>query len=82
MLTRLQMQTFIVTSDFRYSLTKQGIPYGWGNAVIDLADRWLDEYMLTVPDGRTPEESFDRMLQHLKRVMPGVNEAVLRKELK
>lgn len=81
-LTRLQMQTFIVTFDFRYSLTKQGIPYGWGNAVIDLADRWLDEYMLTVPDGRTPEESFDRMLQHLKRVMPGVNEAVLRKELK
>ena len=27
-LTRLQMQTFVVIADFRYSLSKDGVPYG------------------------------------------------------
>ena len=81
-LTRLQMQTFVVLSDFRYSVSKQGIPYGWGNAVIDLADRWLEEDALFVPEDRQPTDSFERMITHLKEVLPRAEEAVLRKELK
>ncbi len=81
-LTRLQMQTFVLTSDFRYSLTKQGIPYGWGNAVINITDRWLGTEMLSVPENRKPEESFERIMTHLMKVMPDADETALRKELR
>ena len=80
--TRLQMLTFVVLSDFRYNLTKEGIPYGWGNAVIDQADRWLGAEMLETTSCRTPAESFELMIRHLLRIMPNVNEDILRKELK
>ena len=80
--TRLQMQTYIVLSDFRYNITKEGAPYGWGNAVIDIADRWLGTELLTVPEDRSPEESFERMIGHLMTVMSETNELILRKELK
>ena len=80
-LTRLQMQTYVVTSGFQYSISKQGVPYGWGNAVIDLADRWLGEEALALPEGRTPEASFERMMAHLMSVLPGAEEGALRREL-
>ena len=81
-LARLQMQTYIVTSDFQYSVTKEGVPYGWGNAVIDLADTWLGADFWSIRNERTPEDSFERLIGHLRAVMPGVDEALLRKELK
>ena len=81
-LARLQMQTYVVTSDFQYDRAKDGAPYGWGNAVIDLADVWLGADFWAIRNDRTPEESFERMVAHLTRVMPGADEGKLRKELK
>lgn len=81
-LTRLQMQTYVVTADFRYSLSKAGIPYGWGNGVIEQADRWLREDALRLPEDRSPEASFERIVSHLMSVMPWADETALRKELK
>lgn len=81
-LTRLQMQTYIVTCDFQYSMTKEGVPYGWGNAVIEIADRWLGEDFWSIRNERSPEESFERIIAHLKKVMPNADETLLRKELK
>lgn len=81
-LTRLQMETFVLTSDFRYNLTNEGVPYGWGNAVINVADRWLGEELLFVPDGRTPEESFERIIRHLKSILSEADETILRKEMR
>ena len=81
-LTRLQMQTYVITADFQYSVTRDGKPYGWGNAVIDLPERWLGERILFMPEKRSPQASFDRMLRHLLSVLPGASEDALRKELK
>ncbi len=81
-LTRLQMQTFVVTSDFRYCLTKEGVPYGWGNAEISIADKWLGVEITRVPEDREPEASFERMISHLMKVMPEADETILRKELR
>ncbi len=81
-LTRLQMQTYVVTSDFQYDRTKDGAPYGWGNAVIDLADKWLGEDFWAIRSGRTPEESFEGMVAHLMGAMPQADEGKIRKELK
>ncbi len=77
-LTRLQMQTYVITADFQYSMTKDGKPYGWGNAVLDLPERWLGNLSLK----RKPRESFERMVKHLTAIMPGADETALRKELK
>ncbi len=79
--TRLQMQTFIVLSDFEYSVTREGVPDGWGNAVIDRADRWLDPALRSVPEGRTPEESLGRIVSRLRTVIPEADEALLRRLL-
>lgn len=77
-LTRLQMQTYVITADFQYSMTKDGKPYGWGNAVLDLPERWLGDLMLK----RKPRESFERMVKHLTAVLPEADEFALRNELK
>ena len=71
------MQTYVVMADFQYNWTKDGTPYGWGNAVIELADRWTGPVVLK----RKPADSFERIVEHLKEIMPGANEAALRKEL-
>lgn len=76
-ITRLQMQTYVVMADFQYNMTKEGTPYGWGNAVIELADRWIGPVVLK----RKPADSFERIVEHLKEIMPDANEAALRKEL-
>ncbi len=81
-ITRLQMQAYVLIPDFRYSLTKEGVPYGWGNAVLELADRWLGNDWLALPERRTPAESFERMIAHLHAVLPYADEDALRKELK
>ena len=80
-LTRLQMQTFVVIADFRYSVSKDGVPYGWGNAVPEPAERFLPEDVLFPPAGRTPEGSFERLVRRLLQAMPQADEAALRREL-
>lgn len=77
-MTRLQMQTYVITADFQYSMTKDGKPYGWGNAVLELPERWLGNLSLK----RKPLESFERMVRHLITIMPEADETALRKELK
>jgi len=81
-LTRLEMQTYVVNADFRYSVDKHGKPYGWGSSVLCAADDWLDEALLAAPEGRTPEQSFEQMVAHLRAVMPEADEGTLRLELK
>ena len=73
---------FVVLADFQYSVTKEGAPYGWGNAVLELADRWLGESGCTLPERRAPKESFERMIRHLRALLPEADEQMLRKELK
>ena len=78
-LTRLQMQTYVVTADFQYDVSRDGTPYGWGNAVIIRADQWLDD-METAPG--TPEASLERIVSHLMSVLPDADEAALRREIR
>ena len=78
-LTRLEMQTYIINQDFRYSIDKQGAPYGWGNAALIRPEDWLD---VRLPEDRSPEESFERIIRHLVQIMPAASEAVLRHEMK
>ena len=74
---RLQMAARIVTEDFVYPTDKHGREYGWG---------WS---LLTTPEAlygrdacrceRTPEESCQRMFDHLRQLLPEATERQIRK---
>lgn len=81
-LTRLQMQTYVIDQDFRYSVDKHGRPYGWGNAALILPEVWLCGRFLASVEEREPETSLERIVEHLLAVMPDADEGALRRELK
>ena len=81
-LTRLQMQTYVIDQDFRYSVDRRGRPYGWGNAALIRPEDWLGEDFMAAAQDRSPEASFERIVAHLLRRLPGADEAALRRELK
>ena len=76
-ITRLQMAARIVTEDFVYPTDKHGREYGWG---------WS---LLTTPEAlygrdacqceRTPEESYQRIFDHLRQLLPEATERQIRK---
>ncbi|MBR0523939.1 MAG: hypothetical protein IJK09_03170 [Prevotella sp.] len=75
--TRLQAGCYIVTEDFVYPTDRHGREYGWG---------WS---LLTTPEDlygidacrceRTPEESLERIINHLRTFLPEANEKKLSK---
>ena len=79
-ITRLQMQTFVLVNDFKYNTDRYGREYGWGVAEYATPE-WLfgEEEFRAVTYGSEPEESYERMFAHLRGLFPGATEAELRK---
>ncbi len=80
-LTRLQMQTFICNQDFVYDFDRHGNTYGWGNALLTTPEKWLGEDYLARVGDRSPEASLDRLMAHMRGVLPWADEHTLRKLL-
>ena len=69
-------------SDFTHAKDKQGNEYGWGIAEYSTPEKlWEDEFRNEVYK-RTPEESFERLVGHLKQILPGTSEEQIRKIIK
>lgn len=78
-LTRLEMGCHIVTEDFVYPHDRHGKQYGWG---------WS---LLTTPEflfGRdacqpacTPEESYCRLAEHFRKMLPDVSDTTIKRLL-
>lgn len=81
-LTRLQIQTYLIDQDFRYSVDRHGRPYGWGNAALIRAEDWLGADFLAPVADTEPEDAFERIVAHLRAHLTGADENVLRRELK
>lgn len=77
-ITRLQMQTYVCISDFVYMLDKFGAPYGWGVAEYTTPEALLGGDFVTSAYRRDPEESGERIAEHLKAVFPDISEDKLR----
>ena len=76
---RLQKQGYITISDFTHAKDKQGNEYGWGIAEYSTPEKlWGEEFTNEVYK-RTPEESLERLVEHLKIILPGTLEEQLRK---
>jgi len=77
--TRLQMGCYIVTEDFVYPHDKYGREYGWGWSLLTTPEQLLGREACRCL--RTPEESLQRMVAHLQRLLPDASEKQIRKML-
>ena len=73
-ITKLQMQCYVVTSDFEYEVDKNGNFYGWGIARYAIPEEFYGKKWIDRVYKRTPQESYRRIQRHLKKVLPGVPE--------
>ena len=75
--TRLQMACRIVTEDFVYPVDKHGNRYGWGWSLLTTPERLYGRAACLCD--RTPEESRERILAHLRKILPKASEKQLLK---
>jgi len=76
-ITRLQMACRIVTEDFVYPVDKHNKEYGWGWALLTTPEQLLGRDNLKCP--YSPEESFQRILAHMRTILPEATEKQIKK---
>ena len=75
--TRLKMACRIVTEDFVYPLDRHGREYGWGWSLLTLPERLYGIDACRCE--RSPEESFDRIINHLHCILPNTSDTHIRR---
>lgn len=81
-MNRLQAQGYVVISNFVYMKDRYGKEYGWGVAEYSTPEKLFGEAFTNVVYQRQPEESFQRILEHLHTILPDVSDKSLRSFLK
>jgi len=77
---RLQMACYIVTEDFVYPTDKHGREYGFGWSLLTTPENLMGREACQCQ--RTPEESYQRMSDHLAHLLPFASERQITKLLK
>ena len=77
-ITRLQMQTYVVPVNYEYSKRKNGDEYGWGNCRYDIAEKYWGDKLCRSAYKRDPAESLDRIIKHIRKALPKMDEEELR----
>ncbi len=73
-ITRLQMQTFVITTDFVYMRDKYGKQYGWGVAKYASPERFYGGEFTERAYARKPEESKRMLIDYWKGLLPHASE--------
>ena len=73
--TRLQMACRVVTEDFVYPHDRHGNRYGWGWALLNTPEHLFGREACRCD--RSPEESRERLLEHLHGLLPEASEKQL-----
>lgn len=81
-ITRLQEQCYIIISNFIYTLDKKGNRRGWGVAQYSTPEIFMGAAFSEKVYQRKPEESYERLMEHLSSLFPAVPETSLKKFLK
>ena len=76
-LTRLEMATYIVTENFIYPRDRHNHEYGWGWSLLNTPEELYGKEVCQCE--RTPEESQQRIFEHLKTILPEASDKQLRK---
>ena len=66
-------------ADFEYECDKHGNPYGWGLARYVAPETFYGDRVLSA--ACTPDDSFNKMFEHLRRLLPEADELSLKKLL-
>ena len=82
MITRLEKQCYVLISDFIYSTDRYGNRYGWGVAQYSTPERFLGKKFCDAVYKRTPEESYARIVRHLKKVLPDADQSLIEKMIR
>lgn len=75
-ITRLQTACRIVTEDFVYPTDRHGRRYGWGWSLLTTPETLFGRNACRTD--HTPEESFQRLQQHLQHILPHLTEKQIR----
>lgn len=73
-ITRLQMQSYLCVADFVYLQDKFGKPYGWGVAQYTTPEELFGYDLVTSAYTRDPQESKEKIIEHLKKLLPHAEE--------
>ncbi len=79
--TRLQMQGYVVTTDFEYATDRNGNPYGWGLSRYSTPELHFGYEFSHNVYKRSPEESYARMEAHLRRLLPRATDVQIKRIL-
>lgn len=82
MITRLQKQCYVVISDFKYATDKFGNQYGWGIAEYSTPEKFFGKSFRDKVYKNTPEESYEKVLKHFRKILPEADEEQIKKILK
>ena len=80
-ITRLQAQCYVIISNFTYRTNRRGQRTGWGLAEYNTPEKWMGEDFCAQVYARDPEESRERLLEHLRWLLPHITEEARRKLL-
>ncbi|MCC8097043.1 MAG: hypothetical protein LIO44_00425 [Eubacterium sp.] len=76
---RLQIQGYVITTAFEYSIDKNGKPYGWSLSRYSTPEEYFGDDFKNNVYKRTPEESGILTEQHLQRLLPQANNTQIKK---
>ena len=77
--TRLQEQCYVLTSGFVFTRDKSGRLRGWGAAEYSTPERFFGNEFSDNVYARTPEESYQRLMAHMRALLPEVQEETIKK---
>jgi len=81
-MARLQKLCYVITGDFRYTVDKNGQPYGWGVAEYTTPERYFGEAFRNAVYKRTPEESYELVVTHISEILPNANRGEIERILR
>ena len=76
---QLQSQCYVVISDFVYMQDRFGEPYGWGVAEYSTPEKMMGDFFSQQVYRRSPEESYERILEHFTKLFPNEDVKKLKK---
>ena len=82
MIMRLQKQCYVITSDFRYATDKLGNEYGWGIAEYSTPEKFMGEKFTDTVYKHKPEESYERVIDQLRKILPKADRRQIEKILR
>lgn len=80
-LAGLQMQTYLILSDFRQRKNKKGIAYGWHIAVVETPETKWGRSFVTSGYKEEPVESWTRIVSRIKQFFPDAQDDQIKKIL-